>query len=420
MITDEMRRFYADDVRERFLRYVRVHTTSDEASETTPSTPCQFDLARMLEGELKEIGLQDVLCDAHSYTYGTLPAMKGCASAPPFGLLAHLDTSPDQPGENVIPVRHEAWDGSPIRFPDDPGLRLTETDAPELSRHAGETIITASGKTLLGADDKAGIAEIMAALATLQKFPELPHGAIRVCFTPDEEIGRGTVKLNLEKLPRYCYTMDGGAPGELEAECFDAWRADLNFKGAGVHPGYAKNKMINASTVAARFLAALPEWQTPEHTEGDEGFYHVTSISGDFENAEAGIIIRDFEESINLERIDYLKKTIEQFEKRYPGLKIDLKVRHQYRNMRDIIKEHPGVVETAVLAMENAGLKVHIKSIRGGTDGSALTQKGHPTPNIFTGGFLFHSRKEWIAESNLNRAVETILHLAACWSRKGD
>ncbi|MBD3336331.1 MAG: peptidase T [Candidatus Eisenbacteria bacterium] len=418
MVTDAMRDFILNDARDRFLRYVRVHTTPDEESPTTPSTERQFDLARMLEGELRELGLEDVHCDDHAYVYATLPAREDARRAPAIGLVSHMDTSPDQPGENVQPMRHEDYDGGEIRFPDDPKLILSPKDSPQLAQLAGDTIITASGTTLLGADDKAGVAEIMAALAAWQRFPDLPHGEIRVCFTPDEEIGRGTVKLDLQRLPRYCYTMDGEAPGDIETECFDAWRTDFAFKGVGVHPGYAKNKMINAAAVAARFIAALPEWETPEHTADREGFYHLVSFEGDFENAKASTILRDFEEEANSSRIEHLKALIRTFESRYPGLAIDFKVRHQYRNMRDIIREHPRVVELAVKAIEDAGLKPRLKSIRGGTDGSALTQKGHPTPNIFTGGFLFHSRREWIAESSLVKGAETLLHLAARWAKE--
>ncbi|MBD3162968.1 MAG: peptidase T [Candidatus Eisenbacteria bacterium] len=418
MVTETMRDFIRNETRERFLRYVQVYTTSDEESPTTPSTERQFDLARMLEGELRELGLKEVHCDEHAYVYATLPARDAAEGAPAIGLVSHMDTSPDQPGENVKPIRHEDYDGGVIRFPDDPELTLSPDDSPELTCFEGETIITASGKTLLGADDKAGLAEIMAALAAWQRFPELPHGEIRVCFTPDEEIGRGTVKLDLERLPFYCYTMDGEAPGDIETECFDAWRADLVFKGIGVHPGYAKDKMINAAAVAGRFLAALPEWEAPEHTADREGFYHLVSLEGNFENAKASWIIRDFEEAGNARRIEHLKTLIRAFESRYPGLSIELNVRHQYQNMRDIIREHPRAVELAVKAIEDAGLEPRLKSIRGGTDGSALTQKGHPTPNLFAGGFLFHSRKEWIAESSMVKGTETLLHLGARWARE--
>jgi len=418
MISDTIREFILNDVRERFLRYVQVHTTSNENNDVTPSTQHQWDLLKMLKDELAGLGLQNVEISEHGYVYATLPSTDG-AKAAPFALLAHVDTSPDQPGEHVKPQRHEKWDGKAITFPDDPSLKLTPNDSPELSLFKGETIITASGKTLLGADDKAGVAEIMAAMATFQKFPELPHGEIRVCFTPDEEIGRGTIKIDGDKLPKFCYTLDGGFPGELEDENFDAWRVDMKFKGIGVHPGYAKDKMINAAVVASRYVAHLPEWKTPEHTEKREGFIHVVSINGDFENAAVTAIVRDFEEENNKVTIEYMETLAKTYEKRFPGLAIELKVTHQYENMRDIVRKTPEVVDLADKAMRDAGVEPIRKSIRGGTDGARLTQLGHPTPNIFAGGLMFHSRREWIAESAMVKAVETVLHLAKGWVENG-
>ncbi|MBZ0263201.1 peptidase T [bacterium] len=415
MITDEMRSFFTNEVKERFLRYVQVYTTSDETNPETPSTERQFDLSRMLEAELKELGLDNVYCDDHAYVYATLPAKNG-TKGPVFGILAHVDTSPDQPGENVKPVVHKNFDGSPITFADDPELTLSYNDCAELEEFVGHDIITASGLTLLGADDKAGVAEIMAAMATLTKYTDLPHGEIRVIFTPDEEIGRGTVEIDEDVLPQFCYTVDGGYPGELEGECFDAWRADLKFKGVGVHPGYAKDKMINAAAVAGRFVAALPEWQTPERTEKREGFFHLVNLEGDFENASAILIIRDFEVELNETRMELMKSLKDHFEKQYPGLEIELTFKHQYQNMRDIVMQYPEVMNLAEKAMEAAGVEVVRKSIRGGTDGSRLTQLGHPTPNMFAGGMLFHSRKEWIAVSSMAKSVETILNLAKNWS----
>ncbi len=415
MITDAMLDFFKQDVKDRFLRYVKVYTTSNEDNEETPSTERQFDLARMLEQEMKELGLDDVRVDDHCYTYGILPGSEG-VSAPTFGLLAHVDTSPDQPGENVKPRIVENYDGGTITYPDDPELTLTQKDSPELADFIGENIITASGKTLLGADDKAGVAAIMAAMATFRKFPELKHPEIKVCFTPDEEIGRGTVKVDEDWLPQFCYTLDGGYPGELEGENFDAWRADIKFKGVGVHPGYAKDKMVNAIAVAAHFVAGIPEWQTPATTQVREGFFHLVTMSGDFENAACVFIIRDFEQPNNETRMEYLASLKDLFEKRYPGLEIDLQFKHQYQNMRDIIQEHPEVMDLAQKAIEDADVKVIKKAIRGGTDGARLTQLGHPTPNIFAGGLSFHSRREWIAESSLAKAAEVVLHLGKHWS----
>ncbi len=414
-LRDEIRDRLLEDVRARFLRYVAIHTTSDEKSPASPSTERQWDLLRLLADECRALGLAAVTLGEKGYVYATLPASPGVAS-PAIGLLAHVDTSPEQPGEWVKPIRHQAWDGSPIRFPDDPALLLTTADSAELADFAGDTIITASGHTLLGADDKAGVAEIMTALAMLRRFPELRHCELRACFTSDEEIGRGTRGLDLERLPRYCYTMDGSYPGELEDECFDAWRVGLAFTGVGVHPGFAKGKMVNAAHACARFLAELPADESPERTDGRAGFYHLYSFSGDCERADAAVIVRDFDESENRRRIARIEALGREFERRYPRLGIALDIRHQYQNMREVLAQHPQVVELARLAIEDTGLAVLRRSIRGGTDGSQLSRLGHPTPNIFAGGMLFHSRKEWIAESSLARAAETIVHLARRWS----
>jgi tripeptide aminopeptidase len=417
-LSKEIQDFLQKEALTRFLRYVKVYTTSDESTGTTPSSPRQFDLGKMLEGELKELGLKDVVLDEYCYLYANLPASKG-VKGPPVGFLSHLDTSPAVSGENVKPIFHEKYDGSPINFPDDPDLKLTTQDSPELKHCMGDTIITASGKTLLGADDKAGIAEIMAALAALTKYPELKHGEIRICFTPDEEVGMGTAKINLDKLPKYCYTIDGGEPGEIEAECFDAWGATITFKGISVHPGFAKNKMINAATVCARFLATMPEYETPEHTELREGFFHITGISGSEEEATAKMIIRDFLVPNNERRMDYLRKLKEYFEFKHPSLKIEIEFKHQYENMWTVMEKHPQSVELAKQAIEMTGLPIRPRAIRGGTDGSRLSVLGHPTPNIFDGGMLFHSRKEWIAKSSLQKAGEVIVLLAGLWGQKG-
>ena len=416
-LSKEIQSFLQNEALTRFLRYVKVYTTSDESTGTTPSSARQFDLAKLIEAELKELGLKNVVLDEFCYLYATLPASKGVQGTP-IGFLSHLDTSPAVSGENVKPIFHEKYDGSSISFPDDPDLKLTVQDSPELKHCIGDTIITASGTTLLGADDKAGIAEIMAALAAMIKFPELKHGEIRICFTPDEEVGMGTAKINLDKLPKYCYTIDGGEPGEIEAECFDAWGATITFKGISVHPGFAKDKMINAATVCARFLATMPEYETPEHTELREGFFHITGISGSEEEATAKMIIRDFLVPNNERRMDYLRKLKEYFEFKHPGLKIDIEFKHQYENMWTVMEKHPESVELVKKAIETAGLPIRPRAIRGGTDGSRLSLMGHPTPNIFDGGMLFHSRKEWIAKSSLQKAAETVVHLAELWAQK--
>lgn len=414
MLPTEIRDPLADDVLDRFLRYVQVHTTSDERSKSIPSTPGQRDLLRLLAREAHECGLDVRLEEERGFCLATLRARER-RDAEPFALYAHVDTSPEQPGDEVRPVCHLGWDGSPIRFDDDPALELSAADSPELADLVGGTIITGSGRTLLGADDKAGVAEILAALAALARS-DLPHGEIVACFTTDEEIGRGTEGLDLSLLPRYGYTMDGGRPGELEDECFDAWRIDIAVTGVGVHPGTAKGRMVHAGMLLARLLAALPEAETPERTEGREGFYYLSESHGTVEHARAAVIVRDFEAAANQARIARVREIARDLARGHPGSRIEVESREQYRNMRDILREHPLVVERAEAAIRDAGVTPIRQPIRGGTDGSLLTQAGHPTPNIFAGGMLAHSRKEWIAHESLCRAAETIIHLAKRWS----
>ena len=292
---------------------------------------------------------------------------------------------------------------------------IRRSHSPELTTLHGETIITASGLTLLGADDKAGVAEIMVALAMFRRFEELPHGPIVACFTTDEEIGRGTEGLDLTRLPHYGYTIDGGAPGELEDECFDAWRVDIAVTGVGVHPGTAKDRMVHAGMIVARLLACLPEEESPERTEGREGFFYLTESTGTVEHATAALIVRDFDGAKNQERIARVRALATEFEGRFPGAKIEVSAAEQYRNMKTILADHPHVVELADAAIRDVGLTPLRHPIRGGTDGSLLTVAGHPTPNIFAGGMLAHSRKEWIAHASLCQATETIIHLARRW-----
>ncbi|TFG06290.1 MAG: peptidase T, partial [Promethearchaeota archaeon] len=307
--------------------------------------------------------------------------------------------------------------GKEILFPENKEIRLKLEDSEPLKDYIGMDIITASGDTLLGADDKAGIAEIMAACAAWKSFPELHHGPIVICFTPDEEIGRGTVKIDKKKLPSACYTIDGSEMGQLEIECFDAWKVMLYFKGLNVHPGYAKNQMINAVHIASRFLSELPEFESPEHAENREGFYHLMNLQGNEEQAKATLIIRDFKVKNNEERIEYLNKLIETFKIRYSGLKIKTEVQHQYQNMLAYLEKEQKIINVAKEAIEKAGLKLKIHSIRGGTDGAQLSAMGIPTPNIFTGGLLFHSRKEYIPSLALQKAAEVILYLADLWTK---
>ncbi len=414
-LTNEIMEFVRKDSLERFLRYVKINTTSNEESGTNPSSKNQFALANLLKEELISIGV-DAIVDEFCYLYATLPASKGAESKPAISLIAHLDTSPAVSGENVKPIIHKSYNGGEIRFPDEPGLILSPKDSPELLEFTGQDIITASGNTLLGADDKAGIAEIITLIATFKRFNELKHPEIKICFTPDEEIGSGTAKIDISKLGKVAYTFDGGMIGEIENECFDAMGAKIKFTGLNVHPGYAKNKMINASGIAARFYAMIPEYETPERTEGREGFFHLLKISGDESEALLQFIIRDFEHNRNEKRRELLNSLKDFFEKRYPGLKIEIEIKEQYRNFKEVLDKTPQVTDFAIKAIEDAGIKPIRRAIRGGTDGARLSFMGIPTPNIFAGGLLFHSKKEWIPVLALEKAVEVGINLCELWA----
>ena len=411
----ELSEFLHSDVVERFCRYVRINTASCEESKTSPSTPAQLDLAKILKSELRELGLSAVSLDEYGYVYATLPASPGISAAP-LSLLAHMDTSPSESGKNVAPVLHENYDGGSITFADNPTLVLSPEDSPELLQFKGETIITASGKTLLGADNKAGVAEIMTVLAVFSRFPELCHPELRILFTPDEEVGRGTDHVAVHKLGQVGYTVDGGMVGEIDVECFHALRAVVEFMGMNVHPGYAKNRMINAGQIAARYAASLPEFEVPEHTEGREGFFHLTGFEGDESRATLKYILRDFNRSANQCRVELLERLKEAFALCYPGLGIEIVVTEQYRNMGEILKLHPDSITLAEQAMTMAGVQPVRKSVRGGTDGARLCFMGLPTPNLFTGGMLFHSRKEWVAVPAMQKACEVLINLCGLYA----
>jgi len=416
-LTKEIQEFLLYNALERFLRYVKIWTTSNEKSDSIPSTKNQLELGKILVEELKKLNLEDVVHDDLGFIYGYLPPSQGYENTKTIGLIAHLDTSPAVSGKDVKPVIHKNYNGTEIRFAQNPKLSLTINDSPNLEEYIGLDIITSQGDTLLGADDKAGIAEIVTTLAAWKKFPELKHSPIKICFTPDEEIIRGIHKIDKEKLPEVCYTVDGSKMGELEIECFDAWRAIIKFKGLNVHPGYAKNLMINAIHIACRFLSELPEAETPEHTEEREGFFHVNKLQGTSEEANATLIIRDFELKNNQRRTDYLKNLKKLYELRYPGLKIELDFIHQYNNMLKYLEKDKIVIDLAKKAIDLAGLEVKLHSIRGGTDGTILSEKGIPTPNIFTGGELFHSRKEYIPTLALQKAAEVLIYLGYLWTQ---
>ena len=394
-ITKEIQTLLLEEGKNRFLKYIKIDTTSDESTGTFPSTKKQFDLGKLLVEELNDLGFVKVEIDENCFVYGDFPASKGYEKTQPIGLIAHMDTSPAESGTNVEPVIHEKYDGKPIKYPKNPDITLTIEDSPLLEKFKGMDIITSSGDTLLGADDKAGIAEIMAAAAAWLKYPELKHGPITVCFTPDEEIGQGTTKINMDRLPEFCYTFDGGEMGELEIECFDAWKATITFNGISVHPGYAKNIMVNAIDIASRFVAQIPEDESPQHTENREGFYHLYAMDGNCVKAKTVFILRDFEKKNNEAKMVYLEKLKTAFEERYRGLKIDLEFDHSYENMIVYLEEHPEVIQKAAEAIKMADLELNQTLIRGGTDGARLSARGIPTPNIFAGGVLFHSLKDF-------------------------
>ena len=415
MISEEIKEFLHKEALNRFLRYVQVWTTSDEHSDSNPSTQNQLALGKMLASELMDLNLEKVVHDEYGYVYGNLPASVGLEEVKPIGYIAHIDTSPAVSGKNVKPVIHKNYDGSAIKFASNPDIKLTTEDSPNLTKYIGLDIVTSEGDTLLGADDKAGVAEIMATCAAWRKYPELKHGPIIVCFTPDEEVGRGTLKINKERLPDFCYTLDGSEMGEFEFECFDAWKAKIKFTGLSVHPGYAKNLLINAIHIASRYLSEIPDFESPEHTEEREGFYYLSELNGKVEEANAILIIRDYEEKNNLKRMEYLQKLGELYEFKYPGLKVNIEFLHQYKNMLRFIESSQQVVDMAKKAIKMAGLDIKIHSIRGGTDGARLSEMGIPTPNIFSGGLLFHSRKEHIPTLALQKASEVLIYLAEVW-----
>ncbi|MFX1588908.1 MAG: peptidase T [Promethearchaeota archaeon] len=416
MISEEIKKFILKRSLENFLRYVRVWTTSSEDSSTNPSTRNQFELGNLLKEELEDLGLENIIHDEYGYVYAFLKASNGLEKVKGIGFIAHLDTSPAVSGQNVKPVMHRNYDGSEIKFDSNNEISLSIKDSIQLKSYIGLDIITSEGDTLLGADDKAGIAEIMAACAAWTKYPELKHGPIIICFTPDEEVGKGTNKIDQSKLPNICYTIDGSEMGELEFECFDAWKAIIKFNGSSVHPGRAKDLMINAIHIASRFLSEIPETESPEHTENREGFYHLKNLKGKVEEAEAKLIIRDFELENNKKRMKFLQRLKEMYELKYPGLKIELNIEHQYKNMLNNIEKDKQVIELARKAIEMADLEVQVHPIRGGTDGARLSEMGIPTPNIFTGGLLFHSKKEYIPTKALQKATEVIINLAYLWS----
>lgn len=405
---------------ERFMRYVQIDTQSDPQSNGHPSTEKQKKLSFLVADELKQMGLQDAAVDEFGYVYATIPSNSQNKNIPVICFCSHVDTAPDCSGTNVKPILHKNYDGEEIMLPDDTSQILSAVAHPYLRTHIGEDIITASGKTLLGADDKSGVAAIMQAADFIMKNPSLQHGDIKILFTPDEEIGRGTAKLDIKKLgANFGYTMDGGEAGSLEDETFSADAATIIIHGVIAHPGYAKNKLVNALKVAGEILHALPtsEW-APEATEKKEGFVHPVRFEGIAERATIEFIVRDFETDILKKHEDRLRKIAEEIVGHYLGASMEFIVTEQYRNMKQILNENPNVVAYAAEAITRAGLNVTTESIRGGTDGSRLSFMGLPCPNIFTGMQCIHSKLEWIGVKDIAKAAETIVHLSMIWEEK--
>ncbi|AXC54897.1 peptidase T [Bacillus spizizenii] len=401
-----------EEIIERFTTYVKVDTQSDESVDTCPSTPGQLTLGNMLVDELKSIGMQDAAIDENGYVMATLPSNTE-KDVPTIGFLAHVDTATDFTGKNVNPQIIESYDGKDIVLNKQLQVTLSPDQFPELSGYKGHTLITTDGTTLLGADNKAGIAEIMTAMDYLIKHPEIKHGTIRVAFTPDEEIGRGPHKFDVKRFnASFAYTVDGGPLGELEYESFNAAAAKITIKGNNVHPGTAKGKMINSAKIAMKLNSLLPADEAPEYTEGYEGFYHLLSIQGDVEETKLHYIIRDFDKENFQNRKETMKRAVEELQNAYGQDRILLDMNDQYYNMREKIEPVIEIVNIAKQAMENLGIEPKISPIRGGTDGSQLSYMGLPTPNIFTGGENFHGKFEYISVDNMVKAVNVIVEIA--------
>ncbi|MBO8132099.1 MAG: peptidase T [Candidatus Marinimicrobia bacterium] len=407
---------------ERFLKYVKIDTQSKEGVEDKfPSTDKQKNLALLLVDELNSLGLYEVEIDQYGYVYATLPSnlAEDEDKVPPIGFLAHLDTSPEVSGENVKPIIHENYSGGDIVLPGDPSQVIKFEENPSLKQHIGDDIITSDGTTLLGADDKAGIAEIITAIEYLINNPDIKHGKIKLAFTPDEEVGNGTKHFDVNKFGvKYAYTVDGESLGEIENETFNASTAIFNIHGINVHPGYAKNKLVNAIKIASFIVSELEKKPSPETTEKREGYLHPYVIEGGVEKCTLKVLIRDFELSAMKEKEIDLNKIKDLANKKYPKSKIELEIKESYRNMKIKLEEDPKVVEYALEAVKRSGLEPKLQIIRGGTDGAKLCFKGILTPNIFTGGHNFHSKQEWISIQAMEKAVQTILNLIKIWPEK--
>ena len=404
------------ELKDRFLKYVSFDTQSSEESESFPSTEKQLVLLNYLADEMRSLGLEDVVVDKYGYTMGTIPASEGCETAPVIGFIAHVDTSPDMSGKDVKPHVIEEYDGGDIML--NGSLTMRVADFPELKGFVGHTIIHTDGTTLLGADDKAGCAEIMSAAEYLMAHPEIKHGKIRIGFTPDEEIGRGVDYFDVQAFGAdFAYTMDGSSEGELEYENFNAASAVVEVQGRNVHPGYAKNKMINAIQVACELNSLIPAVERPEHTEGYEGFYHCVGFNGTVENAKISYIIRDHcSEKFEQKKV-YMWSCVDLLKKKYGEEVLTLTLKDQYYNMRKMVEPHPQVIAKAEEAMRMADVEPRIKPIRGGTDGARLSFMGLPCPNIFAGGMNFHGKFEYCSLNTMKKAEQVIINLAQLWAK---
>jgi tripeptide aminopeptidase len=399
-------------VLDRFLRYVRIDTRADDTSATCPSTPGQLTLQRLLADELRDIGLTDVELDANGYLMATVPATVD-AAVPTIGLVAHVDTSPEMPGDGVTPIVHERWDGRDIVLPDDPTAVLRASEQPDLAAQVGHDIVTASGKTLLGADDKAGVAVIVEAASQLMARRDVPHGRLRICFTPDEEIGRGADRFDVARFGAdFAFTLDGGVAGELEFESFSADLMKVTFTGFNTHPGYARGRMVNAIKAAARFIERLPfDRLSPETTAHHEGFVHPYQMQASVDRTTVSVLLRDHVTGKLREQQTFVEQ-LARAAAADTGASVDFVVTEQYRNMREVLDRHPQIIERARAAIRRAGLTPIEKPIRGGTDGSRLSFMGLPTPNLFAGEHNFHSRLEWTSRQDLEAAVRVVIELA--------
>lgn len=413
-----------ESVLERFLRYVKINTQSNETAETTPSSEGQFTLARMLVEELKSMGIIDAEVDEHCYVMATIPSNiaegdPAFGKVPNIGFLAHLDTSPEVTAENINPQIIEHYNGGDIVLPNDTSIVIRVSENPNLKMCLGHTIVTTDGTTLLGSDDKSGITAIMTLAQILMENPQIPHGTIRLCFTPDEEIGQGTKFLDISKFNvQYAYTIDGDLPGELNKETFSADQATISIIGRDIHPGTAKNVMINSIRIVADIIARLPKDMAPETTEGYEPYIHPYVLEGGVGKATLKLLLRDFKTNGLEEQKRILEKIIEEVQGSYPKATITLEIKYQYRNMIEGLENHPEVLENLWEAALRSGVEPYWKPIRGGTDGARLTEMGLPTPNIYTGGQNFHSKTEWVSIDFLMKTIETLVNLVQIWVEK--